>query len=428
MKKLKVMLIVFTMLNTVSLWAQSSYESPGWYIGVNGGYRKTFPSFSEIDSNLFPKITDQNSSIFAVYIQGEFGKNRQFAIRPEFTLTKRGGGISNIGINAIDYEDEEIQDIFYNVYSNYVDFRVPLILNFGKPSWGVRPYIYVAPIVGLSTGGKIRLQEEYTNFEYAGYQVDLNQSNYKDFYLAGAAAVGARYSFPLGSSKAFIGLEFMYEYGFTDTYGSKEKKGEAININPMFPQKALVEGSRKYQGMEIKFTFGVPFAAFRRKPTSVEEVVPIVETQPIVVDEVVSVEEEKPCYSLEEIVEMMTSGKNVYGKTICAIDDDINFDFGKSQIKSESYGYLNRLAETLIRTNANIIVKGHTDNVGAEDTNMTLSKNRAENVAKYLIKRGVSESKLSTEYYGMSKPIDTNETEAGRARNRRVEFEIINTY
>ncbi|MFX7844999.1 hypothetical protein ABTK14_22370, partial [Acinetobacter baumannii] len=73
--------------------------------------------------------------------------------------------------------------------------------------------------------------------------------------------------------------------------------------------------------------------------------------------------EEKPCYTLEEIIEMMAKNQNVRGKTICAIDA-VNFDYGKSSIKSESYDYLDKLAQTIIRTNASIKVKGHTDNIG----------------------------------------------------------------
>ena len=55
--------------------------------------------------------------------------------------------------------------------------------------------------------------------------------------------------------------------------------------------------------------------------------------------------------------------------------NDIQFDFGKSTIRPESDTYLNKLAQTLIRTNANIEVKSHTDNVGTEEFNLKLSKN-----------------------------------------------------
>ena len=70
-------------------------------------------------------------------------------------------------------------------------------------------------------------------------------------------------------------------------------------------------------------------------------------------------------------------------------------------------------------------VKGHTDNVGSEEFNMKLSKDRAEAVVKRLVKKGVQRSNLSYSYYGMSRPLTDNDTEEGRKLNRRVEFEIL---
>ena len=78
-----------------------------------------------------------------------------------------------------------------------------------------------------------------------------------------------------------------------------------------------------------------------------------------------------------------------------------------------------------MRTHARIEVKGHTDNVGTEEFNMKLSHKRAQAVVDYLIGRGVDKDKLSYSYYGMSKPLTTNDTEEGRTMNRRVEFEIL---
>lgn len=428
MKK-NLLLAGLALLTAFPIIAQEQENAPKWYIGLTGGYHGSFPSFTEIDRNVFPKLTNQNSGVISIFVQGEFGSERQWAIRPELAFTKRGGGIKNIGISQIDYKKEGVEDIFYKVKSNYIDFRLPLIYNIGKTSWAVRPYVYVAPILGFATGGKVLLQEDYTDNTYGGCHLDLNKSNYNSIYFAGAAALGARYHFPLGSSKAFVGLELMYEYGFTDTYGSKEKEGDAININPMYPVNAKIEGTRKYQGIEAKLTLGIPFDAFKRKAAPQVAIVEEVEevylpvAKPIEKQEVV---EEKPCYSLDEIVDLMSRGESVYGKTICAIDDDINFEFAKADINPSSYAYLNRLAETLKRTNSHVIVKGHTDNVGSDEVNMTLSKNRAENVKNYLVKHGVPSSRLTTEYYGASRPIYSNDTPEGRAKNRRVEFEIKN--
>jgi OOP family OmpA-OmpF porin len=122
---------------------------------------------------------------------------------------------------------------------------------------------------------------------------------------------------------------------------------------------------------------------------------------------------------------MIIRGERVEGKTICAIED-ITFEFGKSEISPESFEYLDRLVTTFILINANIEVHGHTDNVGAEEFNMNLSKERAKNVAEYLISKGIKKDKITYNYHGMSQPLSTNDTAEGRLLNRRVEFEIKN--
>ena len=122
---------------------------------------------------------------------------------------------------------------------------------------------------------------------------------------------------------------------------------------------------------------------------------------------------------------MMARGESVEGKIICAIDDAINFDFSKSDIEPESYDYLNRLAEVLKRTRSKVRITGHTDNMGSDEYNRNLSKERALSVLNYLVEQGVPRANLSYDYLGKSMPIATNQTEAGRRLNRRVEFEIL---
>ena len=70
-------------------------------------------------------------------------------------------------------------------------------------------------------------------------------------------------------------------------------------------------------------------------------------------------------------------------------------------------------------------IKGHTDDRGSDEFNMMLSKDRALSVLNYLIKKGVSQDKISYSYYGERLPLTTNSTPEGRQQNRRVEFELI---
>jgi outer membrane protein OmpA-like peptidoglycan-associated protein len=105
---------------------------------------------------------------------------------------------------------------------------------------------------------------------------------------------------------------------------------------------------------------------------------------------------------------------------------DIFFEFDKSTILQQSFFELMRLI-TLLNTypDMQIEVGGHTDSKGSDSYNQRLSESRAKAVADYLISKGISERRLQYRGYGKTKPIDTNETEEGRARNRRVEFKIM---
>ncbi len=105
---------------------------------------------------------------------------------------------------------------------------------------------------------------------------------------------------------------------------------------------------------------------------------------------------------------------------------DIFFEFDKSTILQQSYFELMRLM-SLLHTypTMRIEIGGHTDAKGSESYNLRLSESRAKAVADYLISKGIPEKRLQFKGYGKSHPIDTNETEEGRARNRRVEFKIL---
>lgn len=101
--------------------------------------------------------------------------------------------------------------------------------------------------------------------------------------------------------------------------------------------------------------------------------------------------------------------------------DLVHFNTGSDQIKAESFEELNNIADILKKYPRIIaFIEGHTDNTGGDDLNLKLSKDRAKSVKDYLLKRGVSADRLSSEGYGSTKPIATNDTDEGRAKNRRV--------
>lgn len=104
----------------------------------------------------------------------------------------------------------------------------------------------------------------------------------------------------------------------------------------------------------------------------------------------------------------------------------IQFETGKATIKKSSYGILNKIAEMLsIDESYNLEINGHTDNVGDSEKNLKLSKERAEAVRLYLIKRGIAAERMKSEGFGDTQPIADNSTKKGREQNRRVEFNIV---
>ena len=112
-------------------------------------------------------------------------------------------------------------------------------------------------------------------------------------------------------------------------------------------------------------------------------------------------------------------------EVLADIFDNLNFAFGKADIKKESLPYLDKLADTLNKSKDwTLEIQGHTDDKGSDDFNMKLSQNRADSVRNYLITKGVLSDIIIAKGFGESKPLVTNDSDANREKNRRVEFKI----
>ena len=106
--------------------------------------------------------------------------------------------------------------------------------------------------------------------------------------------------------------------------------------------------------------------------------------------------------------------------------NNIFFDFDKATLKPESYPELNRLAEILKKNpDVKAEVGGHTDNKGTHQYNLDLSKKRTQSVVEYLVSQGCNGATLSSKGYADSVPVASNDTDDGRAQNRRVEVKFI---
>ncbi len=119
-----------------------------------------------------------------------------------------------------------------------------------------------------------------------------------------------------------------------------------------------------------------------------------------------------------------TSNTNIADRTLNL--NNIYFEIGSANLTKESDYALNVLEDAFKQyPNLKVELAGHTDNVGDASANMTLSQQRASSVKFYLSQKGIELNRMNTNGYGLTKPIQPNDTEAGRAKNRRIEVKIL---
>lgn len=107
---------------------------------------------------------------------------------------------------------------------------------------------------------------------------------------------------------------------------------------------------------------------------------------------------------------------------------DAFFDFDKSVLKPEGKAKLDDLVSKIQGINLEVIIAvGHTDSVGSDSYNQRLSVRRAEAVKAYLVSKGIEKNRVYTEGKGEKQPVADNRTAEGRAKNRRVEIEVVGT-
>jgi outer membrane protein OmpA-like peptidoglycan-associated protein len=120
-----------------------------------------------------------------------------------------------------------------------------------------------------------------------------------------------------------------------------------------------------------------------------------------------------PAVSEEVVKKVEYAARNIY------------FNTGSAKLLSKSFAPLNEVVKILNEdANLKLSIEGHTDNVGKDDYNHTLSHNRAQSVKDYLVSKGIDESRISSEGFGETQPVADNNTAAGRAQNRRVVMKV----
>ena len=106
--------------------------------------------------------------------------------------------------------------------------------------------------------------------------------------------------------------------------------------------------------------------------------------------------------------------------------EDVHFDFDRFNLRPDALKILDdAIAKLQANPNIQVTIEGHCDSIGTQQYNLALGERRANSARDYLVMRGIAASRLRTVSYGEDRPIDTNETAAGRARNRRAHLAII---
>ncbi|MBL7816791.1 MAG: OmpA family protein [Saprospiraceae bacterium] len=132
-----------------------------------------------------------------------------------------------------------------------------------------------------------------------------------------------------------------------------------------------------------------------------------------------------PKGSLEDKIVTYLQSKDSISKTLWFDFDRLTFETGKATLKPESEAQLNNVVAIMKAfPKVKIKIGGYTDNVGKADANLKLSADRAKNVMLELVKKGVSAGRMSAEGYGDKHPIASNDTEEGRAQNRRISISV----
>ncbi len=127
----------------------------------------------------------------------------------------------------------------------------------------------------------------------------------------------------------------------------------------------------------------------------------------------------------DEIERIQAILNSIHEDEVLFISDKIHFKTGSASILPESYPELDKISGILSQRSEKVRIEGHTDSEGKAYSNHILSISRAESIKEYLAAKGVKAERLSIVGYGESKPIADNDSEEGKAQNRRVEFIIV---
>lgn len=360
--------------------------------------------------------------------------NEYWALRPGIVSVGRGDRMT-------------FEDIDYRLKARYVNLRLPLIYRL-PTGRHFGPYLLLAPYFEWATSGELSYSDKTLPNNISISATDGNLARHDAGLLFGG---GVEWRLDLNSMPLYFTFEANYHWGMVNSFSDLEKKGTYTGGNATivnnFLGARLWDGERYHRGWEFAVQVAFPMDGkfvkqYRdaRNGSPVEESPQVVippagkDTVVLLIKDTVYLKEAQPsnpgdyetkeCFSIREIHQMIDRGVNISNKRICIYN--LNFDFDSYDLSDDS---LDKLLDLLILMRAypemTIAVFGHTDSRGTEEYNQVLSEKRAQSVADYLIKRGISPMRILTFGYGKMHPIAREDSEYGCMLNRRVEIEVI---
>jgi outer membrane protein OmpA-like peptidoglycan-associated protein len=233
---------------------------------------------------------------------------------------------------------------------------------------------------------------------------------------------------------AVLSIKYYFEYNLFEKPNPNSKDTRPIFLTGMFEGKYYWDkesATPLYYEANSIFTYTLKNATVLEIRSS--EYGEVVKDSPLIAEKVDEVDKDRKGEIAEDIEEELRKKEldedfevEENDKGVIINLSDILFDFAKSELREESIEKLDEIAKILKRyENFAMLIEGHTDNIGTASDNQDLSEDRAKSVKDYLILKGISPDALVSKGYGESSPKASNDTDEGRALNRRVEIIII---
>ena len=386
---------------TTSTNLKADFFDDNLLFGVKGGINLASMVYSDEPYSIYEQKTFVRP-LFSAFLEGNLTNSISF--RPEIMYIGRGVKIDDLGVP-------------YELAPNYLDLRFPFLFYLRTPS--VQPYIILSPNFGFVTGGKAKL--------YGYEDTELNKGYIDDIDVLLSAGVGVKFPVDLTNYRFYIGLEGQYNFISADNepdnfrYGTRSNRGIELALTLSFP----LGGGNKSSSTSSTSTTSTSTATTKTDPCDdprTPKEIRDCEGKTIYFEGDSYVVTSKKCYEVKEYRAYRYHNYNMTKKRICFYD--VNFEPSSTKLDKKSRENLDQIVKLLKDVpKMDLKIHGHTDSTGTEETNIRLSKERAEAVRDYLISQGVK-NKVEAEWHWWKEPIEPH-TGKRQDINRRVEFEII---